>query len=242
MFEVFIFLGSKITVDSDCSHEIKRHLLLGKKIMTNLDSVLKSRDITLPTKGRIVKGMDFPVVIYDVRTGQLKRLRAEELMLLVVLEKTLESPLDCKEIQPVNPKGNQPWIFIGRADAEAEASILWPTDTKNRIIGKDPSDGKDWRQEEKGTAEDEMIGWPHWLNGREFEQAPGDGEGQGVLQSMGSQRVRQWLSNRKTTVNIWDTSTNKRFSWTGIKKIERKWKKEITWSDLMLFSVSISGP
>ena len=76
--------------------------------MTNLDSVLKSRDITLPTKGRIVKGMDFPVVIYDVRTGQLKRLRAEELMLLVVLEKTLESPLDCKEIQPVNPKGNQP--------------------------------------------------------------------------------------------------------------------------------------
>ena len=88
MFEIFIFLGSKITVDSDCSHEIKRHLILGRKIMTNLDSVLKSRDVTLPTKVRIVKGMDFPVVIYDVRTGQLKRLSAEELMLLMVLEKT----------------------------------------------------------------------------------------------------------------------------------------------------------
>ena len=86
----------------------------------------------------------------------------------VVLEKTLDSPLDCKEIKPVNPKGNQPWIFIGKTDVEAEAPILWPPDVKS-IIGKDPHAGKDWRQEEKGTTEDEMVGWHHWLDGREFE-------------------------------------------------------------------------
>ena len=86
----------------------------------------------------------------------------------VVLEKTLESPLDCKEIKPVNPKGDQPWIFIGRTDAEAEVPILWLLDVKSWIIGKDPDAGKDWRQEEKGTTEDEMVGWHHWVNGHEF--------------------------------------------------------------------------
>ena len=99
----------------------------------------------------------------------------------VVLEKTLESPLDCKEIKPVNPKGNQPWIFIGRTDAKAEAPILWLPEVKSQLIGKDPDIGKDWRQEEKGAAEDEMVGWHHWLNGHEFEQTQGDGEGQGSL-------------------------------------------------------------
>ena len=94
----------------------------------------------------------------------------------VVLEKTLESPLDCMEIKPVNPKGNQSWIFIGRPDAEAP--ILWPPDAKNWLIRKGPDAGKDWRQEEKGMTEDEMVGWHHWLNGHEFEQALGDGEGQ----------------------------------------------------------------
>ena len=87
----------------------------------------------------------------------------------VVLEKTLENPLDCKEIQPVHPKGNQSWIFIGRTDAEAETLILWPPDVKNWLVGKDPDAGKDWRQEEKGTTEDEMVGWYHQLNEREFE-------------------------------------------------------------------------
>ena len=99
----------------------------------------------------------------------------------VVLEKTLESPLDSKEIQPVHPKGNQSWIFIGRTDAEAETPILWPPDGKHWLLGKDPDAGKDWRQEEKGTAEDEMVGWHHWLKGHEFEQAPGVGDGQGNL-------------------------------------------------------------
>ena len=99
----------------------------------------------------------------------------------VVLEKTLESPLDCKEIKPVNPKVNQSWIFIGRTDGEVEAPILWPPDTKNWLIRKDPDAGKDWGQEEKGTTEDEMVGWHHPLNGDKFEQAPGIGDGQGSL-------------------------------------------------------------
>ena len=99
----------------------------------------------------------------------------------VVLEKTLESPLDSKEIKPVNPKGNQSWIFIERADVEAETPTLWPPDVKNWLIRRDPDAGKDWRQEEKGMTEDEMVGWHHWLNGHEFEQAPGVGDGQGGL-------------------------------------------------------------
>ena len=99
----------------------------------------------------------------------------------VVLEQTLESPLDCKEIQPVNPKGNQSWIFTGRTDAEAEAPILWPPDGKNWLTGIDPDAWKDWRQEEKGTTEDEMVGWHHWLDGREFEQTLGVDDGQGNL-------------------------------------------------------------
>ena len=99
----------------------------------------------------------------------------------VVLKRTLESPLDCKKIKPLNPKGNQSWIFIGRTDAEGETPILWPPDVKNRLIGKDPDAGKDWSQEEKGMTEDEMVGWHHQLNGHAFEQAPGVGDGQGSL-------------------------------------------------------------
>ena len=99
----------------------------------------------------------------------------------VVLEKTLESPLDCKKIQPVSPKGNQSWIFMGRTDAKAETPILWPPDAKNWLTWKDPDAGKDWRQEEKGMTEDEMVGWHHQLDGHELEQAPGVGDGQGSL-------------------------------------------------------------
>ena len=99
----------------------------------------------------------------------------------VVLKKTLESPLGCKEIKPVIPKGNQPWIFTGRTDAEPEAPVLWPPDAKSQLTGKDPDAGKDWRPMEKGTTEKEMVRWHHQLNGQEFEQTPGDGEGQGIL-------------------------------------------------------------
>ena len=100
---------------------------------------------------------------------------------IVVLEKTLETPLDFQEIKAVNPKGNQPWIFIGRTDAEAEAPGLWPPDAKSWLIGKDPKAGKDWGKEDKGATEDEMVGWHHQLNGQEFEQTLGDSEGQGSL-------------------------------------------------------------
>ena len=122
----------------------------------------------------------------------------------LVLEKTLESPLGCKEIKPVNPKGNLSWIFNGWTDAEAGTLILWPPDVKNWLIGKDPNTGKDWRQEEKGMTEDEMVGWHHWLDGHESEQALGASDGQGSLQSMGSQRVRhKWATDlnwRQTVV------------------------------------------
>ena len=115
-------------------------------------------------------------------SGLLNRnLHFSKIWRTVVLEKTLESPLDCKEIQPVHPKGNQPWIFIGRTDAEAETPILWPPDATNWFTGRDPDAGKDWRQEKKGKTEDEMVGWHHQLNGHEFEQALGIGEGQGSL-------------------------------------------------------------
>ena len=165
----FIFWGSKITADGNCSHEIKRCLLLGRKVMTNLDSILKSRDITLLTKVHLVKAMVFPVIMYGCELDYKESWVLKNWCFwTVVLEKTLESPLDGKEIQPVHPKGNQSWIFIGRTDAEAETPILWPPDAKSWLIWKDPDAGKDWRDEEKGTTEDEMVGWHHWLNGHEF--------------------------------------------------------------------------
>ena len=152
----FIFLGSKITADDDCSHEIKRYSLLGRKAMTNLDSILKSRDITLSTKIRLVKVLIFPVVMWELDYKE-SWARKNWCFWNVVLEKTPESPLDCKKIQPVHPKVNQSWIFIGRIEAEAETPILWLPDVKNWLIGKDPDAGKDQRQEEKGMREGEMV-------------------------------------------------------------------------------------
>ena len=163
--------GSKITADGDCSREIKRHLLLGRKVMTNLDSTLKSRNITLPTKVRLVKAMVFPSSHVGMWELDYKESWVQKnwCFWTVVLEKTLESPLDCKETQPVLPKGDQSWMFIGRIDVEAETPILWLPDAKNWLIWKDPDAGKDWRREEKGTTKDEMVEWHHQLNGHEFE-------------------------------------------------------------------------
>ena len=151
--------------------------------MTNLDSIFKSRDITLPTKFHLVKAMLFLVVMYGCW-----ELDCEESWLLknwcfwtVVLEKTLESPLDCKEIQPVHSKGYQPWVFFGRNDAKAETPVLWPPHEKSWLVGKDTDYGRDWVQEEKGMTEDEMAGWHHWLDGRKFEWTPGVGDAQGGL-------------------------------------------------------------
>ena len=127
---------------------------------------VKCRDITLPIKVRLVKAMVFPVVMYGCESWTIKKAEHRR---IDALEKTLESPLDCKEIEPVKPKGNQSWIFIRKTDAEAETPILWPPDAKNWLIWKDPDTGKDWRQEEKGITEDEKVGWHHWLSGHEFE-------------------------------------------------------------------------
>ena len=168
--ERLYFWGSKITANGDCSHEIKRFLLLGGKAMTNLDSILKkkNKDITLPGKVHRVKPIVFPVVMFGCESWTIKEswVLKNWCFRNVVLEKTLESPLDCKEIQPVSPYRNQSWIFIGRTDAEAP--ILWPPDVKNWLIGKDPDAGKDWRQRWRGW-QDEMVGWHHRLNEHEFE-------------------------------------------------------------------------
>ena len=173
----FNFLGSKIT--SDCHHEIKRYLLLGRKAMTNLDNIYKSETSLCWQRlySQIYGFSSRPVFMWELDHKEGWGLK-NWCFQTVVLEKTLESCLDCKEIKPVSPKGNQSWIFIGRTDGEAEASILWPPDAKSRLTGKDPTAGKDWRQQEKGLAEDEMIGWHHRLNGQEYEQTPGDSEEQ----------------------------------------------------------------
>ena len=128
-----IFFGSKIIADGDCSHEIKKHLFLGRKVMTDLDSILKSRDITLPTKVRLAKAMVFSSGYVWMWELDYKESWAQKKWCFwtVVLVKSLESPLDCKEIQPIHPKGDQSWVFIGRTGAEAEAPILWPPDAKN---------------------------------------------------------------------------------------------------------------
>ena len=177
--------------------------------LTNLDRVLKSRDkkksrdITLLAKVRIVKAMVFPVATYgcwklDHKEGWGPKNWG---FWTEVLEKTFESPLDSKEINPVNPKRNQSWIFIGRTDAEAETPVLWPHDAKSQLIGKDPDVGKDWGQEEKGVTEDETVKRHHRLNGHEFEQTPG-AEEPGVLQSMGSQKVRHDFVTKQRQQNV----------------------------------------
>ena len=152
----FIFLSSKITADGDCSHEIQRHLLLGRKAMTNLDSILKSRHITLPTNP---SNQSYS---FSSSHGQMWELGHKKgwapeswCFQIVMLHKTPESPLDCKKIKPVNSKGNQPWIFIGWTDVEAP--ILWQPDVKSWLIGKDLSAGKEWKQKEKGATEDETV-------------------------------------------------------------------------------------
>ena len=202
----FIFLGSKITVNGDCSHEIKRCLLLGRKAITRQDSVLQSRDITVLTKVCTVKAMVFPVVMYRCESWTIIKAEHQRIdaFKLWCWRRLLRAPWTERRSKPVNPKRNQPWIFIGKTDVEAEAPILWPPDEKNWLIRKDPDAGKDWRQEEKRMAEDEMVGWHYTLNGHEFEQTLGDGKRQGSLA-----KSQTWLSNWTTTKNF----MNHRIPW-----------------------------
>ena len=154
----FILLGSKITADGEWSHE----MLLGRKVMTNLDSILKSRHY-LANKCPSSQSYGFSSSHVWMWELNYKESWAPKNWCIwtVVLEKSLESPLDSKEIQPVHPKGDQSWLFIGKTDAEAETTILWSPDAKNWLIWKDPDAGKDWRQGKKGMTEDEMVGWHH---------------------------------------------------------------------------------
>ena len=166
------FLGSKITADVDCSHDVKRHLLLGRKVMTNPDSLLKRRDITLPRKVCLVKAMVFPVVMYGCESWTIKKVECWRIdaFELWCWKRLLRVTWTAKRSnQSILKEISQSWIFTGRTDVEAETAILWPLDAKNWLIWKDPDAGKDWRREEKGTTEDEIVGWHHQLNGHEFE-------------------------------------------------------------------------
>ena len=175
-------MSSKIIVDGDCSHEIKT-LVPWKKSYGQPRHILKMKRHYFANKGPSSQSYDFSsshVWMWELDYKE-SWVPKNWCFWIVVLEKTLESPLNSKEIQPVNPKGYQSWIFIGRTDAEAEAPKLWPPDANSGLIRKDPDPGKDWRQEEKWMTEDEMIGWHPWLYGHESEQAPGVGDGQGGL-------------------------------------------------------------
>ena len=207
----FIFLASKITADGDCNHEIKRRLFLGRKPMTNLGSILKSRDITLLTKVHLVKAVVFPVVMFrceswTIKKAECRRIDAFELWCLRSLVRV---PWTARRSNQLILKKNQSWIFIGRTDTEAP--ILWLPDAKNWLIGKDPDAGKEWRQEEKGTTEDEMVGWHRQPDGYEFEQAPGLGDGQESLRC-----CSPW--GRK------ESDTTEQLNWTHFK-----WAKEGMW-------------
>ena len=196
-----IFLGSKITADGDCSHEIKRRLLLGRKVMTDLDRIFKSGDITLPTKVCLIKAIFFSSGHVWMWELDYKESWAEKnwCFWTVVLEKALESPLDYKEIQSVHPKGDQSWVFIGRTDVEAETPILWPPDVKSWFIWKDPDAGKDWGQEDRRW--DGWMASPTWWTWVWVDSGSWWWKGRpGMLQFMGLQRVRHnWVTELSWT-------------------------------------------
>ena len=170
--------------------------------MTNLDSILKSRHY-FANKGPPSQSYGFSVVMYGCESWTIKKAKHRRIDVFELLEKTLESSLECKEIQPVHPKWNQSWIFIGKTHAEAETPILWPHDGKNWLLWQGYDAGKDWRQEEKGMIEDEMVEWHHQHDGHEFEQAPGAGDGQGSLEC-----CSPWGHN-KLDVTEWQNWTEK---------------------------------
>ena len=178
--------------------------------MTNLDSIFKSRDITLSTKVHLIKAMVFPVVMYGCELDYKKSWAQKNWCFwTVVLEKTLASPVDYKEIQPVHPKADQSWVFSGMADVEAETSILWPPDAESWLIWKDPDAGKDWGLE-KWITEDEMAGWHHRQNGHAFGWSPGVGDGQWGLACCGS-----WGHK--------ELDMTEELNWTELKVIQKLW-------------------
>ena len=167
----FIWGGSKITGDDDCSHEIKRRLLLGRKAMINLDSIFKSRDITLPTKVRLVEAVVFPVVMYGCKSWTINKAEhwRDDALELWCWKRLLRVPWTARRFNQSILKEISPEYSLKGLMLKLKLPTLWPLDVKNWLIWKDPEAGKDWRWKEKGTKEDEMVGWHHWLNGHEFE-------------------------------------------------------------------------
>ena len=205
----FIFLGFKITAFGDCSHKIKSCLLLGRKVMTNLDSIFKSRDITLPTKVRLVKAVVFPVVMYGCESWTVKkaecwRIDAFELW---CWRRLLQG-------DPISPFWRRSTLGFGRNDAKAETPVLWPPHATSCLIGKDSDAGRDWGQDEKGTTEDEMAGWR-----REFEWTPGVGDGQGGLECCNSWGRKE--SDMTERLNWTELNLAKGFlRWNYVKYLE----------------------
>ena len=215
----------------------------------------------MPSKVHLIKAMFFPISCMDVWELDYKESWAPKnwCFWTVVLEKTLESLLDCKEIQPVHPQGDQSWVFIGRTNVEAEAPIVWPPDAKNWLIWKDPDAGKDWRQEEKGTTEGEMVRWHHWLNRHEFGQTPAVGDGQGGLACCGSWGHKEldttkWLNwtelnKHHLFMHLWgrlgSPNASNMVGWVwlqamalvyhGFMWLSLFWDQQVTWSKFSLW-------
>ena len=194
----FLFLGSTITSDGDCSHQIKRSLLFGRKAMTNLDSILESRDITLPTKVHLVKVLVFPVFMYGCESWTIKKVECWRIDAFELwCWRRLESPVDSKEIKPVNLIGNQSKIFFGKT--QAEALVLWPPEMKSWLVRKDPNAGTDWRQE-KGMRW--LYGITDSMNMNLSKLREGDGEGQGSWHA-----TVHGVTKSQTRLSHWTTTT-----------------------------------
>ena len=196
----FMFWGSKINTDGDCSHEIKRLLLLGRKVMTNLDSILKSRVITLSTKIRLVKAMVFPVVMYGCESWTIKKIECRRIdaFALWCWRRPLRVLWTTRPSNHPILKDISPGCSLERLMVETETPVVWPPDAKNWFIWKDPDAGKEWGREEEGTTEDETVGWHHWFNEHEFGWTPGVGDGQGGLACCSS-----WGHKELDTTSDW---------------------------------------
>ena len=214
----FIFLGSKINAPDDCTHEIKSHFAPWKESCEKSRQHIKKKRHFFADSSPYSQSCGFSSSHVWMWELDHKESWAPKKWCFwtAVMEKTLESPLYCKEIQSVYPKGTQSWIFVGRTDAKAETPVLWPHDVKNWLIRKDPDAGKDRRWEEKGTTEDEMVGWHHWLNEHEFEQAPGLCDGQGGLvccSPLGGKELDTTEQLNWIPVHAWDSPG---MNWSGL--------------------------